>query len=252
MKILSWNINGIRAIAKKGFQETIRKLDPDIICLQETRINSDTDIVSLTGYTALFVHSNLAGRNGMAVYYKNDLQVPCYQIKANALFENEGRVQLLLIGDVLLINAYFPSSKGTRDGLSHRVAWNVAFNKYVKLLRDQYPLILCGDLNVARGRLDMPLVPASVYSPGCTPEEHALAEALFREGMVDIWRAMNPTSAQYTWWSNYGNARSRNIGYRLDYFLVDARLLKRVRSITILSDIAGSDHCPLMLMISTT
>ena len=250
MKILCWNVNGIRSVAKKGFTETVLRLDPDIICLQETRINSDEDIVPLPGYIPCFTHSNLKGRNGVAFYYKDSISVSCASFQVPESFAEEGRVQMLSLGNVFLINAYYPSSKGTQEGLKRRVKWNLEFNEYVKSLRPRYPVILCGDLNVAMDRPDLSIPKNNTHIPGCSREERYLFEMLIRDGMVDIWRALNPATIQPTWWSNIGNVRSRNFGFRLDYFLVDERLVMRVRSIAILSEIQGSDHCPLMLQIS--
>lgn len=250
MKVLCWNINGIRSVAQKGFTETVLRLEPDIICLQETRINSDKDIVPLPGYIPNFTHSNLKGRNGVAFYYKDNLPTSCVPFQVQESFAEEGRVQMLSVGNALLINAYYPSSKGTPEGLARRVKWNWEFNEYVRSLRSQCPVILCGDLNVAMEHPNASLLMNSTHLPGCSREERYLFEMLIKDGMVDIWRALNPATTQYTWWSNLGNARSKNLGYRLDYFLVDERLVMRVRNIAILSDIQGSDHCPLMLQIS--
>ena len=251
MKVLCWNVNGIRSVAKKGFDETVLHLDPDIVCLQETRINSDEDIVPLPGYNARFVHSNLRGRNGVAIYVKDNTPISYSPFQVQESFAEEGRVQMLLLGKVLLINAYYPSSQGTQEGLKRRIKWNWEFNGYVKFLRSRYPVILCGDLNVAIDRPDLSIPRNNTFIPGCSREERYLFEMLIRDGMVDIWRALNPATIQPTWWSNIGNVPSKNFGYRLDYFLVDERLVMRVRSIAILSDIQGSDHCPLMLQIST-
>lgn len=250
MKILSWNVNGIRSITKKGFTETVLCLEPDIICLQETRINSDTNIVPLPGYFPFFTYSNYKGRNGVAIYYKDNISNSCSPFQVQGSYAEEGRVQMLLVGSALLINAYFPSSKGTTEGLMKRIKWNWKFNEYIRSLRPQFPVILCGDLNVAMECPNMSILMNNTHIPGCSWEEQYLFKLLIKEGMVDIWKALNPATVQCTWWSNINKARSRNFGYHLDYFLVDERLVMRVRRIDILSDIQGSDHCPLMLEIS--
>ena len=249
MKIISWNVNGIRAIAKKDFVPVIRDLDPDILCLQETK--ADPEIVQqvledLDEYEIFARGAEKKGYSGTAILSK---KVPVSLTQpAEGEISLEGRVQCADFEEFYLVNAYVPNSGQGLKRLEYREAWDSEFLDYLQGLSSEKPLILCGDLNVAHRSIDLKNDKSNYNkTAGYTQVEIDGMDRLQASGLVDVFRKLYPEEVAYTYWSYRFNARKNNTGWRIDYFLVSEALLPKVRSTGILSDIYGSDHCPIVL-----
>lgn len=251
MKIISWNVNGIRAITKKDFIPDIRALDPDILCLQETK--ADPDIVRevlepLKDYTVSARAAEKKGYSGTAVLSKEPPSTLTEPPEGE--ISKEGRVQCADYNGFYLVNAYVPNSGQGLKRLDYREAWDTEFLDYLKKLRAEKPVILCGDLNVAHRSIDLKNDKANYNkTAGYTQTEIDGMDRLQEAGFVDAFRHFHPEEVAYSYWSYRFNARKKNIGWRIDYFLVSEELMPRVGSAEILSDVFGSDHCPISLEI---
>lgn len=255
MKIFSWNVNGIRAIAQKGFLEIIDNNSPDIICLQETKASKE-DIVpelqAISGYNAIWHSGKKKGYAGTVVYSKEK------PISYKNIFENipdfseDGRVIEVEFKDFVLLNIYFPNGGTKADGtemLTYKLNFYGKFLRYINELRnDRKNIIACGDFNICHTEIDIARPEANKNSIGFLPIERAWISKLIENGYTDVFRYLNPkTLDAYTWWSYRGNARQNNVGWRLDYFFVSEEILPKVKKITHLTNISGSDHCPIMM-----
>jgi exodeoxyribonuclease-3 len=248
MKILSWNVNGIRAIAKKSFFADLKLLDPDILCIQETKARDNQVAETLAPLNGYHIYSNSAerpGYSGTAVITKiNPLNVTKgINIKEH---DTEGRVLCLEFKPYFLINVYVPNSGSELLRLGYRQNWDKAFFNYLKSLEKIKPIIVCGDLNVAHKEIDLAR-PKENYNKtaGYIQEEIDGMDRLTGGGMADTFRRLYPDATErYSWWSFRAGARSKNIGWRIDYFLVSESLLSSVKDAFILEEITGSDHCP--------
>jgi exodeoxyribonuclease-3 len=252
MKIVSWNINGIRAIINKNFAGIIQEMDPDILCLQETKAQDDQVATTLEGIDGYKIFSNSAqrkGYSGTAVMTKKeplDVQMDIGMKE----FDDEGRVICLEYDDFCLVNVYVPNSGSDLKRLDYRQEWDKAFYKYLKEKEKKKALIVCGDFNVAHREIDLAR-PKQNYnkSAGFMQEEiDGMDRFTGENGFVDSFRHFHPDKKDaYSWWSYRANARAKNVGWRIDYFLVSEGLVNSISKTEILNDIMGSDHCPVML-----
>ncbi len=253
MKIISWNVNGIRAIAKKSFFTDLEMLDPTIICLQETKANEDQVAETLESLNGRFLYSNSAerpGYSGIAVISKIQ---PLKVTKETGIreFDAEGRVLCLEFEKFFLVNVYVPNSGSELARLAYRQEWDKILFSYLKDLERIKPVIVCGDLNVAHKEIDLARPKANYNkAAGYMQEEIDGMDRLTEGGLADTFRYLYPEEkGRYSWWSFRAGARSKNIGWRIDYFLVSKSLLPKVKDAFIREDITGSDHCPVGIIL---
>ena len=244
MKILSWNVNGLRSVIdKKLFLKFVQDFEPDCLCLQETKTNKDLDL-NLSEYHPYWNHAKRAGYAGTAVLTK----VKPLKVTAGigvAKHDEEGRVLTLEFERFFLVNVYVPNSKRDLTRLAYRAKeWDVDFLIYLKNLEKKKPVVFCGDLNVAHQDVDLTYPKANVKNHGFTPEERAGFDNIIKAGFLDTFREFEKGGGHYTWWSQFNNCRRRNIGWRIDYFCVSASLRPALKKAFILQDVLGSDHCP--------
>jgi len=245
LKIISWNVNGIRSISKKGFLEWFREEAPDILCLQETKAEPgqlDESLTSPKGYTTYWNYPEKKGYAGVAVLAKKE---PC-SVKKDfppAGLDTEGRALILDHKSFLLINVYFPNGGMSRDRLRYKLAFYDAFLEYVDGLRNRN-IVICGDFNTAHKEIDLARPKQNEMFSGFLPEERAWMDKFASRGYVDTFRRFNGEGGNYTWWDYKTRSRERNVGWRIDYFFVTKKLLPRLKDAFILSDVKGSDHCP--------
>jgi exodeoxyribonuclease III len=247
--MISWNVNGIRAVGKKGFVDIVRELSPDIFAVQETKAQPDqlsNDLLEIDGYTSYWHSSVRKGYSGVAVYTRTDPIEVIYGL-GDERFDSEGRVLSLEFENFYLINAYFPNAQHGLKRLRYKLEFNRALHGFVVSLAKKKSAVLCGDFNVAHKAIDLKNPESNKKNPGFTPEERAWMDSFTQAGFVDTFRKFDPGPENYTWWSYRFNARARNIGWRIDYFCVDPDSDARVLGAEILKDILGSDHCPIQL-----
>ena len=250
MKIISWNVNGIRATLKKGFLDFVRNENPDILCLQETKAHPDQVDIQLKEY--LYHHWNSAerkGYSGVAVFSKHK---PLSVLnKIGHELDSEGRVLALEFEDFFLINVYTPNSGRELNRLEIRKTWDTQFLKFIKLLEKKKPVIVCGDLNVAHKPIDL-ANPKPNYNKtaGYTQVEIDGLDTHINSGLIDTFREFDKSPEKYTWWSPMFHAREKNVGWRIDYFLASKSILKKIKNSFILNKVLGSDHCPIGLEIN--
>lgn len=252
MKIISWNVNGIRAITKKDFFEDIAKMDPDILCLQETKAQPDEvekALANMEGYHQYFNAANRKGYSGVALLSKTKPIAVTNNINI-AEHDTEGRVQCAEFEDFYLVNTYVPNSGQKLVRLDYREKWDEDFRKYLNNLAKTKPVILCGDLNVAHQAIDLKNDKANYNkSAGYTQVEIDGMTRLLNSGFVDTFRHFYPDKVAYSYWSYRFKARERNTGWRIDYFLVSKNMMSKIEDSQILSEYYGSDHCPIELKI---
>lgn len=252
MKIISWNVNGIRAIAKKGFANFLKTQKPDILCLQEVKISHATRLQTefdFAGYTEYWNSAERPGYSGTAILVREGLG-DVKSVKAGfgiEKFDREGRVQTLEGKKFFLLNVYFPNSAHGLPRLGYKLEFDDAVLKYVKRLEKIKPVIITGDFNVAHEEIDLARPKENVGNPGFTPEERTWMTKFLKAGFVDTFREKNGQKVQYSWWSFRMNARARNIGWRIDYFCLSAKLKRSLKKAYILDKIPGSDHAPIGL-----
>lgn len=264
MKIISWNVNGIRAVHKKGlFAPFIQKYKPDILCLQETKAEQGQAEIDLTGYEEYWNSATKKGYSGTAIFAKEkplsvingipEKIAEKYGLEADDYGDprTEGRVIAAEFKDFYIVTVYTPNAKDdlTRIPLRHK-HWDPAFLAYCKELDKKKPVIFCGDLNVAHTSDDLARPKENEGMKGFTKEERDGFENILSAGFIDSFRLFKKGNGFYTWWSNWSNARSRNIGWRIDYVLVSKKLEKKIKSAEILPEVMGSDHCPVSLEIA--
>ena len=247
MKLISWNVNGLRAVLKKNFLEFLAVEKPDILCLQETKCTPDqVEQLWPASYTTFWNCAEKKGYSGTAIFTKERPLNVTPHIGVNE-HDNEGRVLTAEYADFFLVNVYVPNSKRELTRLAYRQQWDKDFLAYLKKLEKKKPVIWCGDLNVAHTEIDLSNPKANVKNHGFTPEERAGFDAVVKAGFVDTFREFEKSGGHYTWWSPMSNARARNIGWRLDYFLISQSLRPQLKCATILPHIPGSDHCPVLI-----
>jgi len=253
MKLLSWNVNGIRAIAKKNFLQTVRDMDPDVLCLQEIKAGSEivAEITApLEGYSLFVNPAEKKGYSGTAILSRKEPLV-VETGPSEDPFLPEGRIQCAEYEDYYLVNAYVPNSGQGLKRLGYRESWDAAFLEYLNGLHDKKPVILCGDLNVAHRAIDLKNDKSNYNkTAGYTQTEIDGMDRLLEAGFVDVFRERNPDFEAYTYWSYRFKARERNIGWRIDYFLLTPELKERVTSVDIYQEVPGSDHCPIGLSLT--
>ena len=248
---MSWNVNGLRAVVKKGFQDQMDGLAPDVLGLQETKAQDDQVREALFGWDSYELHSSSAikkGYSGTAILTKRQP----LSVQAGlgvAELDTEGRVLRAEFEAFHFVTVYTPNSSSGLKRLPFRGKWDIAFRDYLKELDQDKPVVCCGDLNVAHREIDLAR-PAANYNktPGYTQQEIDGMDALQQAGFVDTWRDANPETVKYSWWSYRGGAREKNVGWRLDYMLVSERAMPHVQHAKIHNDVLGSDHCPVSLM----
>ena len=250
MKMISWNVNGLRAVMGKGFLDTFAALDADIFCLQETKLQEGQITLDLPGYHQYWNYAEKKGYSGTAVFTKQEPLSVRYGIGAEE-FDHEGRVITLEMPDFFFITVYTPNSQDGLARLPYRMAWEDAFLQYLKTLEQQKPVIFCGDLNVAHTEIDIKNPKSNIHNAGFTQEERDKMTALLGSGFIDTFRYFHPdATGAYSWWSYRFHARENNAGWRIDYFIVSESLKDRLDSACIHPEIFGSDHCPVELVIA--
>lgn len=249
MKLISWNVNGIRASVKKGFLEFFKEVDADIFCLQETKLQEGQIVLDLDGYHQYWNYADKKGYSGTAVFTKIEPITVSYGIGIEE-HDTEGRVITLEYEDFYLVNVYTPNSQRELARLDYRMKWEDDFRDYLNDLDVKKPVILCGDLNVAHKEIDLKNPSTNKKNAGFTDEERGKMTTLIETGFIDSFRHIYPDKEDaYTWWSYMRQARDRNVGWRIDYFIVSKQLEDKIKSATIHSEVLGSDHCPVELTI---
>ncbi|HMB64203.1 MAG TPA: exodeoxyribonuclease III [Eudoraea sp.] len=253
MKIISWNVNGIRAAAKKDFFTSVEKLSPDILCLQETKAQEEeveNTLAPMTGYHRHYNSAVKKGYAGTALLTKTE-PLGLTRDMGVVMHDAEGRIQCAEYEDFFLVNVYVPNSGQKLDRLDYRKQWDADFLNYLKGLEQSKPIIACGDFNVAHRPIDLKNDKSNYNkTAGYTQTEIDGMDNFINAGLVDSFRLLHPDRVAYTYWSYRFKARERNTGWRIDYFLISPSLIDKVKSSTIFSDVLGSDHCPIGLTIS--
>jgi exodeoxyribonuclease-3 len=244
MKFISWNVNGLRAVAGKGFDEIFKALDADFFCLQETKMQAGQLDLEFEGYRSYWNYAEKKGYSGTAIYSRHEPLNVTYGMGIEE-HDNEGRVITLEMPDFFLVTCYTPNSQDGLRRLDYRMTWEDAFRAYLLELDKKKPVIVCGDLNVAHQEIDLKNPKTNRKNAGFTDEEREKMTVLLGSGFTDTWRFFNPDVTDvYSWWSYRFKAREKNAGWRIDYFLVSNRLQDRLTDAKIHTEIYGSDHCP--------
>lgn len=249
MKLVSWNVNGLRAIYKKGFIDIFKDLDADIFCVQETKMQEGQIELDLDGYYEYYNYAERKGYSGTAIFTKKEPISVSYGIGIEE-HDKEGRVITLEFDEFYMVNCYTPNSGRELARLDYRMTWEDAFRGYLKELDSKKPVIVCGDLNVAHTEIDLKNPKSNRKNAGFTDEERGKIDMLLESGFTDTFRKIYPEKeGSYTWWSYMFNARANNAGWRIDYFLTSDRIGGNIKDAYIYSEIMGSDHCPIGLEI---
>jgi exodeoxyribonuclease-3 len=247
MKLVSWNVNGIRAVYKKGFLDWFKKEKPDILCLQETKAMKEQlsdDLLNVNGYTSYFSSAERKGYSGTATYTKHNPRKVSKGIGIEK-FDNEGRFLVTEFDEFVLFNIYFPNGKAKKERLEYKMDFYDAFLKHLKkLLKQDKKIVICGDVNTAHKEIDLARPKENEKISGFLPEEREWIDKLLDTGFIDTFRIYNQEPEQYTWWDMMTRARDRNVGWRIDYFFISENLKHNLKNAFILPDVMGSDHCP--------
>ncbi|MCM1452176.1 MAG: exodeoxyribonuclease III [Clostridium sp.] len=247
MKLVSWNVNGLRAICGKGFDKIFSEFDADAVCLQETKLQAGQIDLNFDGYESYWNYAEKKGYSGTATFTRLEPLSHTVGIGVEE-HDHEGRVVTLEYEEFYLVNVYTPNSQNELARLPYRMTWEKAFLDYVKGLDKKKPVVICGDMNVAHNDIDLANPKTNHNSAGFTDEERTCFGRLLENGFVDTYRHFYPEKEKaYSWWSYRFRAREKNIGWRIDYFLVSERLTPRLKGAEILCDVMGSDHCPVTL-----
>lgn len=250
IKLISWNVNGLRACVGKGFLEYFKKADADVFCIQETKLQEGQIQLDLEGYRQYWNCAKKKGYSGTAVFTRIKPLSVSYGISIEE-HDNEGRVICLEFEDYYLVNVYTPNSQRKLERLGYRMEWEDAFRGYIKFLYLNKPVVVCGDMNVAHKEIDLKNPASNKRNAGFTDEERGKFTEFLNAGFIDTFRHFYPDKeGAYTWWSYMFNARAKNIGWRIDYFCASERLEKRLLKAEIHADVPGSDHCPVELVMS--
>lgn len=249
MKLISWNVNGIRACLTKGFEDFFNKIDADIFCIQETKCQVGQVDLEFDGYTSYWNSAEKKGYSGTAIFTKKKPLKVTYGIGIEE-HNKEGRVITLEFKDFYMVNIYTPNSKRELERLAYRQIWEDEIRKYLLKLNQTKPVIMCGDLNVAHTEIDLKNPKTNRGNAGFTDEERAKMTELLNAGFIDSFRYIYPDKTDcYSWWSYMGHAREKNVGWRIDYFIVSKDLESNIVDATIYPEVYGSDHCPVGLEI---
>ena len=250
MKYVSWNVNGLRAVVSKNFSEAFAALDADFVCLQETKLQAGQLDLSFPGYQAYWNYAEKKGYSGTAVFTRQTPVAVTYGMGI-AEHDTEGRIITLEMADHYLVCVYTPNSQDGLRRLDYRMQWEDDFRAYLLALDRQKPVIVCGDMNVAHQEIDLKNPKTNHMNAGFTDEEREKMTTLLDSGFVDTFRHLHPDARdRYSWWSYRFHAREKNVGWRIDYFLVSERLAPSIQAADIHDDIMGSDHCPVSLLLS--
>lgn len=249
MKLISWNVNGLRACMQKGFLDFFNEADADVFCLQETKMQEGQLDLQFPGYESYWNYADKKGYSGTAVYTRvkplsvvNDMGIDEH--------DHEGRVITVEYADFYLVCVYVPNSQDELQRLDYRMKWEDDFRAYVCGLAEKKGVVICGDLNVAHENIDLKNPSSNRRNAGFTDEERGKFTELLNAGFVDSWRMLNPETVKYSWWSYRFQSRQRNAGWRIDYFVVSQSLKDRIAGAEIHNEILGSDHCPVELVLS--
>jgi len=250
MKFLSWNVNGLRAVQKKGFEEIFLSLDADFFCLQETKLQAGQIDLSFPGYESYWCYAEKKGYSGTAIFTKHTPLTVSYNIGIEE-HDHEGRAVTLEYADFYLVCVYTPNAQDGLKRLDYRMRWEDDFRAYLCALDQKKPVIVCGDMNVAHEEIDLKNPKQNVGNAGFSDEERGKFTELLAAGFTDSFRFLYPDQTDaYSWWSYRMRARERNVGWRIDYFVVSNRLREKIKAAYILPEIMGSDHCPVGLDIA--
>ena len=250
MRFISWNVNGLRAVLGKNFREAFEALDADFFCLQETKLQEGQVDLQLPGYHAYWNYADKKGYSGTAVFCRREPLHVTYGMGIDE-HDHEGRVITLEMDGFYLVCVYTPNSQDGLRRLDYRMAWENDFLAYIKRLDAQKPVIVCGDLNVAHQEIDLKNPQTNRRNAGVTDEERGKMSVLLDSGFVDTFRLLHPTEeGAYSWWSYRFRAREKNVGWRIDYFIVSQRLAPQVAEAAIHAEVMGSDHCPVELRLA--
>jgi len=265
MNILSWNINGLRAIIKKDFLVWLKNEKPDVLCLQEIKISKKSREEELLevldpkkiGYDIFWNSAQRPGYSGTAIFVKRGVSTKNFKFLPDLKWDDEGRIQTLDMGKYYLINIYFPNANHELSRLGFKIDFNNKLLKYFKKLENpstssglKKPLIITGDYNVAHNEIDLARPKANVKNPGFTPEERESMTKFLNAGFKDTFRELHPKEIKYSWWSYRAGARVRNVGWRIDYFCVSDKAMKDIKKAYILNEVMGSDHCPVGILVN--
>ena len=248
MKLVSWNVNGLRAVVGKGFAEIFSDFDADCFCLQETKLKAGQIDLEFPGYESYWDYADKPGYAGTAIYTRYHPLSVRTGIGIDE-HDHEGRAVTLEFGDFFLVNTYVPNSQNELKRLDYRMRWEDDFRAYLKQLEKTKPVVVCGDMNVAHEEIDLKNPSTNHFSAGFSDEERGKMSELLAAGFIDSWRFQHPQEVKYSWWSYRMAARQRNVGWRIDYFLVSESLRDRIVSTEIHDSIQGSDHCPVELVL---
>lgn len=250
MKLISWNVNGLRACLTKGFLDFFQQEDADVFCIQETKMQPDQAELDLPGYHQYWNSAIKKGYSGTAVFTKKEPLSVAYDI-GDPEHTGEGRAITLEFPDFYLVNVYTPNAQRELARISYRMSWENAFREYVTALDEKKPVIICGDLNVAHHEIDLKNAKSNIGNAGFSYEERGKLTELLASGFLDSFRELYPDlTGAYTWWSYMFKARQNNAGWRIDYFLLSEKLRQRLLDSEIHADTHGSDHCPVGLILS--
>ena len=248
MKFISWNVNGLRACVGKEFEQQFKDLDADFFCLQETKMQAGQLDLSFPGYESYWNYADKKGYSGTAIYTKHKPLNVTYGIDIDE-HDHEGRVITLEMADFYLVTVYTPNSQDGLRRLDYRMKWEDDFQAYLHKLDEKKPVIVCGDMNVAHQEIDLKNPKTNHKNAGFTDEEREKMTRLLSNGFIDTFRTLYPEQVTYSWWSYRFRAREKNTGWRIDYFLISERLKDRLEDAKIHTEIMGSDHCPVEIIL---
>ena len=243
MKLISWNVNGIRACLNKGFSDFFKEVNADIFCLQETKCQPEQINLEFEGYTSYWNSAERKGYSGTAIFTKKQPVNVTYGIGIEE-HDKEGRIITLEFENFYLVTNYTPNAKRELERLDYRMVWEDEIRKYLLELNKKKPVIMCGDLNVAHEEIDLKNPKTNKGNAGFTNEEREKMTELLNAGFIDSYRYLYPEKIEYSWWSYMGHAREKNVGWRIDYFIVSNDFRENIKDATIYTEILGSDHCP--------
>jgi exodeoxyribonuclease III len=243
MKFITWNVNGLRAARKKGFDDFFHQVDADIFAVQETKMQEEQKDFNFPGYYEYWNCADKKGYSGTLIYTKKEPLNVVYGIDGNG-YNDEGRIVALEFDNFFFVNVYVPNTQPELARLDYRMNFEDSFREYLVKLDQIKPVVLCGDLNVAHKEIDLKNPKANLRNPGFTIEERTKFQILLDSGFIDSYRLLYPDTIKYTWWSYRFNARKNNAGWRIDYFVISNRLKDQIKEVKLLNEIEGSDHCP--------
>ena len=248
MKLISWNVNGLRACLNKGFSDFFKEINADIFCIQETKCQPEQIELKYEGYISYWNSAEKKGYSGTAIFTKKQPINVTYGIGIEE-HDKEGRIITLEFDDFYLVTNYTPNAKRELERLDYRMVWEDEIRKYLLELNTKKPVIMCGDLNVAHEEIDLKNPKTNKGNAGFTNEERGKMTELLNSGFIDSYRYLYPEKTEYSWWSYMGRAREKNVGWRIDYFIVSNDFKEKIKNATIYTEILGSDHCPVGLEI---